>query len=221
MQGFSDQAGLDLTNRSAPVPGRIGIFGGAFDPPHNAHIALARAAIEQLDLAALHVIPTGHAWHKARALSAPEHRLAMVRLAFDPLERIVVDDRELQRAGPTFTIDTLRALQQENQHSQLYLLIGADQFAAFEQWHEWKTSLEIAISCISDRAHSALTSTRFDQFSPFSHRFLILKLALMPVSATWIRKAMGSGVTTTQEIAPFIPEAVARYISDHRLYRPG
>lgn len=219
MQRLSGQAGLDLTNRSTSIARRIGIFGGAFDPPHNAHVALAKAAITQFDLAALHVIPTGHAWHKARALSAPEHRLAMARLAFDQVERTVVDDRELLRAGPTFTIDTLRALQHENPHSQLYLLIGADQFAAFEQWHEWKAILDIAILCIADRADSALAMTRFDQCSPFSHRFLILNLPLMPVSATWIRKAMASDTTTIQKIAAFVPEAVARYISDHQLYR--
>ena len=210
-----------MTDRLTPVARRIGVFGGAFDPPHNAHVALAKAAIAQFDLAALHVIPTGHAWHKARTLSAPEHRLAMARLAFDQVERTVVDDRELQRAGPTFTIDTLRALQHENPHCQLYLLIGADQFAAFEQWHEWQAILEIAIICIAGREDLALTPTRFEQFLSFSHRFLILNLPLMPVSATWIRKAVTSDTTTTQEIAAFVPEAVARYISDHQLYRLG
>ena len=210
-----------MTDRTAPEVKRIGVFGGAFDPPHNAHVALARAAIAQFDLAALHVIPTGHAWHKTRELSAPEHRLAMARLAFDQLERTVVDDRELQRTGPTFTIDTLQSLQHENLHSQLYLLIGADQLAAFEQWHAWTAILEIAIICIADRPDSALTLARFDQFSSFNHRFLILKVPLMPVSATWIRNAVTSNTATSQEIAALVPEAVARYISDHHLYRPG
>ena len=199
---------------------RIGIFGGAFDPPHNAHVALAKAAIEQFDLTELHVIPTGHAWHKARALSAPDHRLAMARLAFDHIERALVDDRELQRAGPTFTIDTLQALQNENPGSQLYLFIGADQFAAFEQWHEWKAILEIAIICIADRAESVLVQARFDQFALLNHRFFILKLPLMPVSATSIRNAVSSVTTTAEEIAKMVPEAVARYISFHQLYRP-
>ena len=101
---------------------RIGVFGGAFDPPHHAHVALARAAIEQFELGSLHVIPTGQAWHKARALSAAEHRLAMTRLAFQDDAKVVVDERELQRTGPTFTIDTLEALQAENPQARLYLL---------------------------------------------------------------------------------------------------
>lgn len=200
---------------------RIGIFGGAFDPPHNAHVALSRAAIEQFDLAALHIVPTGQAWHKTRVLSAPEHRLAMARLAFDPLERAVVDDRELLRAGPTFTIDTLQALQDENPGSELYLFMGADQFAAFEQWHRWKAILEIAIICIAERGESASTQARFDQFAPYSHRFIILRLPLMQVSATSIRSAVVAGATSAEEIVKSVPEAVARYISLHHLYRPG
>ena len=62
---------------------RVGVFGGAFDPPHQAHVALAQAALSQLKLDALHILPTGDAWHKHRGLTAPEHRLAMCHLAFD------------------------------------------------------------------------------------------------------------------------------------------
>lgn len=197
------------------------MFGGAFDPPHNAHVALAKAAIEQLDLAVLHIIPTGNAWHKTRSLSAPEHRLAMARLAFEQLERAFVDGRELQRMGPTFTVDTLTALQDENPGTQLYLFIGADQFAALGQWHRWKEILDIAIICIADRAGSVSAQARFDQFSAFQHRFLVLELPLMSVSATGIRKAVVSVSTVAKDISQLVPEAVARYISLHRLYRTG
>lgn len=200
---------------------RIGVFGGAFDPPHHAHVALAEAAIDQFDLAALHVVPTGQAWHKARVLSAPAHRLAMAQLAFGHLARAVVDGRELHRTGPTFTIDTLQALQDENPGCQLCLFIGADQLAAFKQWHQWKAILEIAIICIADRAESALTQARFDQFAPFGHRFFILQLPLMSVSATSIRRALITGAATAEEMAHLVPPAVARYISHHHLYRPG
>lgn len=221
MQGFSCEAGLALSRQIAIKGRRVGVFGGAFDPPHNAHVALAKAAIEQLDLAVLHIIPTGNAWHKARSLTAPAHRLAMARLAFDQLERALVDGRELQRVGPTFTIDTLAALQDENPGAQLYLFIGADQFAAFEQWHRWKEILDVAIICIADRAGSVSAQARFDQFSAFKHRFLVLELPLMSVSATGIRKAVVSVSTAAKDISQLVPEAVARYISLHRLYRTG
>ena len=94
-------------------PFRLGVYGGAFDPPHLAHVALARTALHQLELDELRIFPTGQAWHKARALTAAEHRLAMVQLAFGALADTVVDARELQRSGPTYTIDTLRELRAE------------------------------------------------------------------------------------------------------------
>ena len=198
---------------------RIGVFGGAFDPPHNAHIALAKAALEQFELDALFVIPTGHAWHKARALSAPEHRLAMTRLAFENVPGVVVDKRELQRVGPTFTIDTLQALQDENPQAQLYLFIGADQFFSFRQWHKWQEILELAIICIADRAPSTLTQAQFDTYAAHKQRFFTLQLPLMAVSATQIRQLMVLGAVSACDVAQLVPEAVASYISSHRLYR--
>ena len=209
-----------MSGDSVESPKRIGVFGGAFDPPHLAHVALAEAALEQFALDALYIIPTGQAWHKARALSAPQHRLAMARLAFENMARVVVDDRELQRAGPTFTLETLRALQAEHSSAQLYLFIGADQFAAFRQWHQWQAILEIAIICIADRAPSTLTQAQFDAYAPYQHRFFTLKLPLMPVSATQIRELIASGAATAAKVAKLVPEPVARYISQHRLYSP-
>lgn len=209
-----------MSAESAGRRQRIGVFGGAFDPPHCAHVALAQAALAQFELDALHIIPTGQAWHKARNLSAPEHRLAMTRLAFEDVPGVIVDDRELRRAGPTFTVDTLQALQQENPQAQLYLFIGADQFAAFRQWHRWQAIVEIAIICIADRAPSTLAAHSFDAYAPYHQRFFTLTLPLMPVSATQIRQRMASGTATFEEIARLVPEPVARYISVHQLYPP-
>ena len=196
------------------------MFGGAFDPPHQAHVALARLAVEQLELDELRILPTGQAWHKARSLSSQEHRLAMTQLAFEDMPHIVVDQRELMRSGPTFTINTLEALQAERPEAQLYLIMGADQLAAFRQWHRWKDILEIAIICIADRAISTAAAVNFDAYKGLAARFLILPLPLMPVSATQIRQLMASGADKTREISDLIPEPVARYISLNRLYSP-
>ena len=208
---------------AAPKAKRIGVFGGAFDPPHNAHVALASAALDQFALDALNIIPTGQAWHKTRTLSAPEHRLAMAKLAFENLPRIVVDDRELQRTGPSFTIDTLQALQAENPQAQLYLVIGADQFAAFGQWHRWQEILQIAIICIAGRAIGTGVKAEFDaksdNLAANNPRFLTLDLPMMPVSATRIRELIAAGGVGAAEIAELLPEPVARYISLHQLYR--
>ncbi|MEO8023168.1 nicotinate (nicotinamide) nucleotide adenylyltransferase [Polaromonas sp.] len=194
------------------------MFGGSFDPPHLAHVALAQAAVAQLKLDTLYIIPTGEAWHKARTLSAAEHRLAMATLAFAGLDHVVVDERELQRAGPSFTIDTLEALQAENPGAQLYLIIGNDQFAALKTWHRWQAILEIAIICIANRADPIRAEAGFDLETQARHAVLTLQLPLMPVSATAIRRQISSGNTSPQAWTPMVPEPVARYIERHRLY---
>ena len=198
---------------------KIGIFGGAFDPPHNAHVALAQTALAELELDALHVIPTGQAWHKARTLSEPEHRLAMTRLAFQDMPRVVLDDREIKRAGPTFTIDTLRALQAENPGSQLYLMLGADQFAAFRQWHQWQEIIKIAIICVAARARFDWAESQFDSLKQPEIRLLMLHMPQMAVSATQIRQLLASGLGENQTIADLLPNPVASYIAQHRLYK--
>ena len=197
---------------------RIGVFGGAFDPPHHAHVALAKLAIEQFELDSLHVIPTGQAWHKARALSAAEHRLAMTRLAFQDEPKVVIDERELQRAGPTFTIETLEALQAQNPQAGLYLFMGADQFAAFQQWHRWQDILDIAIICIAARADSAWATGQFDAYPGRGSRFALLEMPQLPVSATQIRQRIASRTISPADLAQLVSEPVARYISLHRLY---
>lgn len=194
------------------------MFGGSFDPPHLAHVALAQAAVAQLKLDTLYIIPTGQAWHKARTLSAAEHRLAMARLAFAGLDRTVVDEREIQRAGPSFTIDTLEALQAENPRAQLHLIIGNDQFAALKIWHRWEAILKIAIICIANRADPRRTEAGFDLETQARHAVLTLQLPLMPVSATAIRRKISSGNASPQDWTPMVPEPVARYIERHSLY---
>lgn len=208
--------------QTVPVQ-KIGLFGGAFDPPHKAHVALATTAIEALALDALHIIPTGQAWHKTRALSAPEHRLAMTRLAFAGVPRVVVDSREIERAGPSFTIDTLRDLQSENPDAQLYLIMGADQFAAFRQWHEWQAIISLAIICIAARARFDWADSQFDAYKEQKDRFLTLPMPVMPVSATQIREVLASGHEQGSDAAvlvgDMVAEPVARYISLYRLFR--
>ena len=201
------------------APRRIGVFGGSFDPPHNAHLALALAAITGLALDELRIVPTGQAWHKARTLSPAEDRLAMTRLAFEGMPHVLVDDREIKRPGPTFTIDTLEALHAENTGARLYLIMGADQFAAFQQWHRWQAIVELAIICIADRAISTGGNAGFDAYKGLESRFTRLSMPLMPVSATQIRQLAASGTPQNPELDKLVPVAVARYIARKQLYR--
>ena len=193
---------------------RVGMFGGAFDPPHLAHVALARAAIEQLKLDCLRVMPTGLAWHKDRSLTAAGHRLAMTRLAFAGVPNVEVDDRELRRAGPTYSVETLRELRDEHPIAQLYLLMGEDQAAGFTRWIAWQEIARMAVLCVAGRgtgegvaALRALPGVRVEP----------LQLPQMPESATEIRARLTAG----QDIADLVEPAVASYIESHHLYRPA
>jgi nicotinate-nucleotide adenylyltransferase len=192
---------------------RVGMFGGAFDPPHRAHAALARAAVEQFGLDKLYVIPTGDAWHKTRTLTDAGHRVAMARLAFAGLPQVVVDGRELVRSGPTYSIDTLRELQAEHPQAELVLLMGEDQAAGFTRWEAWEQVAKLAVLAVAGRgtgegvaALRALPGVRVEA----------LQLPRMPESATEIRARLTAG----QDIAELVQPAVASYIETHHLYQP-
>jgi len=205
-----------LTSAAPNASQRLGVFGGAFDPPHVAHVALAQAALEQLQLDQLRIFPTGQAWHKARVMSAPEHRLAMTRLAFGQLPRTVIDERELHRPGPTYTIDTLRELKAEHPAAQLFLVMGEDQAVSLARWHEWEAILEMAVICMAARASAQTSAAAAQPALPARAQVRLLQLPKMPESATEVseRSAAGTG------IAHLVPPPVASYIDQHRLYRP-
>lgn len=200
---------------------RIGLFGGAFDPPHDAHVALARAAIDELRLDRLHVVPTGDAWHKTRPLSPGVHRLAMCRLAFADLPRVRVDERELLRDGPTYTIDTLSELSAEYPGAALFLQIGADQAAAFHTWRRADEILQLAALSIAVRVDPSGTAGPFDAENPLpgmaveAQRVRLLSLPAMPHSATEVRRRVAAGLP----IGHLVPAAVAGYIAQHHLYQ--
>jgi nicotinate-nucleotide adenylyltransferase len=199
---------------------RVGIFGGAFDPPHQAHEALARCAVEQLKLDELRIFPTGQAWHKDRTTSPAEHRAAMAHLAFDGLPHVVVDERELSRPGPTYTVDTLAELAAENPGAELFLVIGADQAQAFDRWRAWQRILELATISIAGRAVGERAAGLFSPELPAEiaarARLAPLQMPPMDVSATAIRARIAAGLRADALLAP----AVARYIDLHHLYQP-
>lgn len=194
------------------MPKRLGMLGGAFDPPHQAHVAMAEAAIEQFQLDELHIIPTGEAWHKPRHLSSAQHREAMTRLAFGPLPKVVIDCIELHRDGPSYTIDTLRALSEQHPMAQIFLFIGEDQDKALASWHQIEEIAQRAIICVAERdmadPHDLLAS---------SHNLptLPLKLPNLPHSATEVRARVALG----QSIDALVPQNVALYIQRHHLYQ--
>lgn len=213
---------------------RIGLFGGAFDPPHLAHAALAAAAIDQLQLDELRILPTGQAWHKSRGLTDAAHRVAMTRLAFAGLPVVVVDEREIRRQGPSYTVDTLREVAAEAPGAALFLVIGADQALAFDRWRAPDEIAALATICVAGRPAEGQRApegtqesmglhgqSRPDEAAAASPRYPIaggrwqdLRLPPMAVSATGIRQALARGETP----AGLLDAAVARYIAHHHLY---
>ena len=193
---------------------RIGILGGAFDPPHQAHVAMAEAAIAQFQLDELQVIPTGNAWHKPRNLSSGDHRFEMARLAFSHLSKARVNDIELRREGPSYTIDTLRVLADQFPGAQFFLFIGADQGKALATWQEIGEIARRAIICVAERQTS-------ESFEPVAASHDIptqpLKLTNLPHSATEIRARVAQG----QPIDALVSSTVALYIQSHHLYQPA
>ena len=192
------------------------MFGGAFDPPHVGHVALARAAVEQLALDQLRVFPTGQAWHKARELSSAADRLAMARLAFAEVPRTLVDDRELHRSGPTYTVDTLRELRREFPQAVLLLVIGADQAESLHSWRESAAIAQLATISIAARARPVDAGAMFDPSRLPSGPREPVELPPMPVSSTEIRRRASAG----EGISHLVPATVARYIDQHHLYAP-
>jgi nicotinate-nucleotide adenylyltransferase len=205
---------LGLTG-SATTPKRVGVFGGAFDPPHIAHGALVRAALDTLNLDELRIVPTGHAWHKSRPLSLATHRLAMCQLAFGYIPKVIVDPREISRPGPSYTVDTLSELSKQFPDAELYLIIGGDQARALASWHDWREILRLAIICVAEREDMTGANPPFMAPTGFESRFRQLHLPAMPVSATEIR----SRIAAQHSVATLVFKPVARYIDDHHLYQ--
>jgi nicotinate-nucleotide adenylyltransferase len=194
---------------------RVGIFGGAFDPPHIAHTALAQAALKQLQLDELRVVPTGQAWHKSRSLTPAVHRLEMAHLAFAAIERVVVDPRETRRSGPSYTVDTLAEIRSEMPQAQLFLIIGEDQAAAMPSWHRWREIADLATICVAARAGIAGARGTFDALNSGHSTVQTIELPSMDVSATDIRERLAK----SQTVAPLVFEPVARYIAHNHLYQ--
>lgn len=197
------------------IPKRIGVFGGSFDPPHGGHLALAQAAVQQLELDALHIIPTGHAWHKERPLSDAKHRLEMCRLAFADTNRVVVNDCEIQRAGTSYTVDTLEYLHRQFEGGQFFLLLGQDQFMHFSEWHRAKEIPKLAIITFALRPHSVGAVSAVGSENSAHFPMQRLEMPPMPQSSTQIRYCVQHNIS----IDSLVCEPVARYIALHQLYR--
>jgi nicotinate-nucleotide adenylyltransferase len=195
---------------------RIGLFGGSFDPPHNAHLALARAARDQLALDELLLVPAGRPWQKsARRLAPAADRVAMLELAIAGEARMRVETCELQRSGASYTIDTVRELQArpECAGAEIFLVIGQDQYARFDTWHAWRELLQRVTLAVAGRAGSAPQPGA--AVAAVVHHMVEIDLPPMPLSASDVRARLALG----ERVEEVVPPAVAGYIDRNHLYR--
>jgi nicotinate-nucleotide adenylyltransferase len=194
---------------------RVGLYGGAFDPPHLTHSAMAEAFVAQAQLDALHICPTAGAWHKARALSDAVHRVAMARLAFADLPQVRIDTQEIERGGASYTLDTLEHLRHQYPQARLFLLIGQDQFEALPTWHGVTEIKQIATIYVAPRIVQSGTCVATDALANLPSAFRRLNWQANPVSATQVRERCAAG----QSLAGLVTPAIARYIDEHHLYQ--
>lgn len=195
----------------AAAPRRIGLFGGTFDPPHTAHLELARVARDALALDELRWIPAGQPWQKARAITPAEHREAMVRAAIEGEPRFVLERCELERDGPSYMVDTVQALQAREPNARWVLILGQDQLAGLPTWHRWRELLARVDLAVADRPGAAAAVD--PEVAAVARQ--AVPLPLRDIASTDIRARVRQGLP----IAELVPPAVARYIDRHHLYR--
>jgi nicotinate-nucleotide adenylyltransferase len=187
-----------------------GLFGGTFDPPHLGHVAAARAAIDALRLDELVVTVARDPQRKeAPPLAGPELRDDMTRAAFEGVDRVVVLDLELLRAGPTFTIDTVEVLLAEHPGDSLTLVLGADAAAGLGSWHRADVLARLVDVAIVPRPGTTLVVPE-----GFSAR--TVPMAPVDLSSTAVRAALAAG----EDPSRLVPPGVVRTLLTHPLYAP-
>ena len=217
---------------------KLGLLGGSFNPVHNGHLAIARQTREALGLDKILFIPTSHPPHKPNGSLAPaQDRYEMVRLAIASDSSLAISDVEIRRPGKSYTIDTIRLLQQEyGAQTQLFFLIGLDAFLDFPSWRDPLTLLTLCSFVVLSRpglSFRSLSTVALLPPIPYpsladldagrisrieaqigTQRLICLKLPPSPISASDIRARVRQGLP----VANLLPPLVESYILHHHLY---
>jgi nicotinate-nucleotide adenylyltransferase len=186
---------------------RIAILGGSFDPIHHGHLVIARLMGEVLEADEVRLVPVGQQPLKRGSHRAdPAHRARMTELAVEGAPGFVVDRFEVERPGPSYTVETLRSLRARYPGAELCLLLGSDAAALLSQWHEPDAVRQLARIVGFNRADAAEPPAGVDRF---------VTVPRIDISSTAVRERVRVG----KSIRYWVPEAVARYIDTHGLYR--
>jgi nicotinate-nucleotide adenylyltransferase len=191
----------------------VGLFGGTFNPLHNAHIQVACAALEQYELSQIVFIPNGIPPHKEHVLGGDkEARFEMVRLAVEGDPRFTASRIEVDREGPSYTIDTIRALKDDYPQG-ICFIVGADRLLKLDTWKEPHELLRSVPFIIAPR--SGVSLDLFD-VSPFREAVIVpLQMEDVDLSSSGLRERIRRG----ESIAQWVPKQVAEYIEEHKCYR--
>lgn len=198
--------------------GATGVFGGTFDPIHIAHLAIAEAARDTLGLGRILFVPAAQPPHKPdRLITAVEHRLAMVEAAIVGNAAFKVSRIEIEREGPSYTVDTLAALRESAPGPRLALIMSADSYAEFSTWREPDRILELADLIVAPRDGFAAADPDLvaRQFPQSTAAIAFLDGPRIRLSASEIRERAAAG----RSVRYLVPDAVAAYIGDHSLYQ--
>jgi len=182
---------------------KIGIFGGTFDPVHYAHLILAREAREELSLEQLIFVPAAASPHKDSPAASAEMRLSMLRAAIEGETAFAVDECELRRRPPSYTIDTVEEIQQREVGSEIFYLIGEDNVAALASWHRFERLQKMVRFIVLDRTGAQA-----------NHPYEIIHRKI-DISATDIRNRIASGRSIHSLVPPKVEETIRR----NNLYR--
>ena len=198
--------------------GRIGIFGGTFNPIHNGHVNLANKVCEVLKLDKLLIIPTKIPPHKiAKNLANSQDRIEMCRLAFEDNEIAEICDYEILHNDKSYTIYTLRHLKSIYPNDEFYLIMGSDMILSFETWKEYKEIFKLAVLVAASRSieDSKRISEYSKQIEKMGGKCIIVPIEPYEISSTQIREMMAHG----EDFTCYLPEKVVRYIGQKNLYK--
>lgn len=199
---------------------KIGVYGGTFDPIHEGHLAVARAAREAHGLDRVLVVPAGQPPHKGRELAGGDDRLAMARLACKDDPSLEVADLEVRRCGKSYTVETLERLSRAYPAAELFFIIGADSLPDLPGWKDLPRILDLARIITVNRPGYPL-DFRDRDFEGVAEETLArlagdrVDMEPSPVSSTRVREAVRKG----ESLESLVPPAVERYILEHGLYR--
>jgi nicotinate-nucleotide adenylyltransferase len=183
----------------------LGILGGTFDPVHNAHLAMAAAALAHLRLNKVLFIPTGKPGYRKAPRASGKDRVEMLRLAVQGEPRYAIDERELAPGTSAYTVDTLEGLRKDyGAQAEIWLLMGADQYAKLDTWHRPRDVERLARIGVFARPGIAFKELGAE----------VIPMAPLDISASDIRAHAARG----EDVSDLVPAPVANYIARHRLY---